>query len=189
MRKTFGGIIALDSVGLSVRAGECVALIGPNGSGKSTLLNVMSGLLRPDIGSVRLSGSSIHRMTTHRIARLGVGRSFQDLSVFDDISVEDNVFITSRDATSSQVNAVLEALGLPDGCTLCTKLSYGERKLLDLARLFVQPEYIHIALLDEPTAGLSDGEVGRMVRMLVRLCRESGIAMIIVSHDMMFLDA
>lgn len=189
VRKTFGGIVALDSVGLSVRQGECVALIGPNGSGKSTLLNVMSGLLRPDRGSVRLSGTSIHRMATHRIARLGVGRSFQDLSVFDDISVEDNVFITSHGATRSQVIAVLEALGLPDGNASCTKLSYGEQKLLDLARLFVQPEYVRIALLDEPTAGLSDDEVGRMARMLVRLYRESGIAMIIVSHDMKFLDA
>lgn len=189
LRKTFGGIVALDSVDLSIRAGECVALIGPNGSGKSTLLNVIGGLLHPDRGSVRLGGTFIQRAATHSIARRGVGRSFQDLSVFDDISVEDNVFITSRNATPSQVIRVLEALGLPDGRTSCAKLSYGERKLLDLARLFVQPEYVQIALLDEPTAGLSDDEVGRMVKMLDRLCRELGIAMIIVSHDMKFLDA
>lgn len=189
VEKSFGGVVALDGVSLCVNERECVALIGSNGSGKTTLLNLMSGLVRPDRGQVHLCRTRIDRMPAFRIARLGIGRSFQELSVFHDIDVGDNLYVPTTIASPNDVLRSLQWFGLsnPDGDTAA--LSYGEKKALDLARLFVRPEAIRVALLDEPTAGLSQREAHEVVRSLRHLRETYPIAMVVVSHDVMFLES
>jgi ABC-type branched-subunit amino acid transport system permease subunit/ABC-type branched-subunit amino acid transport system ATPase component len=187
--KSFGGVAALDGFSLRLAAGECVALIGPNGSGKTTLLNLISGLIRPDRGTIRLSRQRTDGLPAYRIARYGVGRSFQELSVFDDLSIQDNVYVTARRASREDINQALTQFGLTDGTALCESLSYGSKKALDLARLFVEPQTLHLALLDEPTAGLTQREANEVVRTLFGLRKQTGVAMIVVSHDVMFLEA
>lgn len=189
LHRSFGAVVALDGVSLKVQPKECVALVGPNGSGKTTLINVVSGLLRPDRGAVRLDGQRIDRWSTTRIARAGVRRSFQDVSVFHDISVRDNVLLTVDVATAQQVQAAHVRFGLTDGDVMCENLSYGARKALDLARLFVHPDRLRLVLLDEPTAGLSEGEAMELVGTLLQLRDQTGVTMVVVSHDIMFLHA
>jgi len=187
--KSYGGVIALDGLSFHVAAGECLALIGPNGSGKTTLLNCICGLTRPDRGEIFLHGNSISKMATHRRARAGIGRSFQDISVFEDVTVRDNVYLTSQKATYEQIDRVLRRFGLNNGDSLTDSLSYGSKKALDLARLLVEPERLEILLLDEPTAGLTQHEARDVVNSLSELRQTSGLAAIIVSHDVMFLEA
>jgi ABC-type branched-subunit amino acid transport system ATPase component len=187
--KSFAGVVALDGFSLSLAAGECVALIGPNGSGKSTLLNCISGLIRADRGEIRLDGHLITSKAPHLIARAGIGRTFQELSVFDDISLRDNVYLPTRQVSAQQVDEVLLRFGLPNGGTLTDSLSYGSKKALDLARLFVQPDRLRVALLDEPTAGLTQREARDVVNTLSHFRATTGLATLIVSHDVMFLEA
>jgi ABC-type branched-subunit amino acid transport system permease subunit/ABC-type branched-subunit amino acid transport system ATPase component len=187
--RSFGGVVALDGLSLRLEVGECIALIGANGSGKTTLLNILSGFVRADRGEVRLSGKRIISEPSYRIARWGLGRSFQDVSVIDDISVGDNVFISARRPTPEKVAAVLNFFSLGDPLQPCSNLSYGARKALDLARLFVEPERWRLVILDEPTAGLTEGEAMKVVSSLSQLRHQAGLAMIIVSHDIKFLEA
>src|SRR5204862_278443 len=162
-----------------------VALIGPNGSGKTTLLNIISGLVKPDQGSIHLQGRRIDRLPAYRIARQGIGRSFQELSVFNDLSVQDNVYVVKGDASFGEINQIMKHFGLTDGNSPCDSLSYGAKKSLDLARLFVKSESLHLVLLDEPTAGLTQQEAIKAVQVISHLCKQTGLAMIIVSHDVM----
>jgi branched-chain amino acid transport system permease protein len=185
--KSFGGLVVLRGVSLTVRAGERVALVGGNGAGKSTLLDLISGFLRPDAGSIRVlcHGVSQRRFQT---GRGGMFRSFQGLTVMEELTVGDNVYITSRCATTQQVEASLRCFGLPEKDASCADLSYGEKKVLDLARLFAEPEGIRLVLLDEPTAGLSQAESRTVAAALLRLHRRYNFAMLVVSHERDFLD-
>lgn len=187
--KSFGGLRALDGVSLEVQTGECVALIGPNGSGKTTLLNVISGLLRTDKGRIYCAGLQIDKLSAYCIARLGVRRSFQDLSVFDDITIQDNICITTANVHAFELEEVITRFQLPSKEVLCDSLSYGTKKLLDLARIFVRPADLQLIVLDEPTAGLTQAEAKNVVQRLFSIRSEYKIAMIIVSHDLLFLEA
>lgn len=187
--KSYGGIRALDDATLRVQAGECVALIGMNGSGKTTLLNTVSGLVRPDRGSIRLEGRRIDRMPAFRVARLGVARSFQDISVFDDVDLFDNVYLPAQRVDRLAVEHALSQFSLLDGGASTATLSYGQKKALDLARALVRPERLRLALLDEPTAGLSQAEARDVVRVLAAIRGSQSLAMIVVSHDVMFLES
>ena len=139
-RKSFGGIQALGGLDLRVGRGECVALIGPIGSGKTTLMNAIGGLLTLDSGEIILNGRTVERMAAHTIARLGVGRSFQDPSVFDDLDVADNLYVTMPHYAKGEIVSSLSRFGLNDTGLSCHDLSYGQRKSLDLARALVSPE-------------------------------------------------
>ena len=189
LRKSFGGVLAISELSLEVNRGECIAIIGPNGSGKTTLLNLIAGILRADRGTICLDGNRIERMAPHRIARLGVRRSFQEVSVFDDLSTHDNAYVTANRVTASAVTESLNAFRLPTRVTPTNELSYGLKKALDLARVFVERTGIRLVLLDEPTAGLTQQESVEVVAALSNLRRQTGMAMIAVSHDMKFLDA
>jgi ABC-type branched-subunit amino acid transport system ATPase component len=189
VHKAFGGLHALKGVSLDIAVRECIALIGPNGSGKSTLLNLICGLIKPDKGTIHFDAVRIDRMATHKIARLGVRRSFQDLSVFDDLDVQDNICTTASGASLSDVDAVVGRFRLPAKTERCESLSYGAKKSLDLARMFVQTEGLRLVMLDEPTAGLTQTEASDIVRSLSDIRAEGEMAMVIVSHDLMFLEA
>jgi branched-chain amino acid transport system permease protein len=187
--KSFGGLKALDGFSFTVESGACVALIGPNGSGKTTLLNTISGLIRPDAGTIRVGGGRIDKLPPFRIARSGVARSFQDLSVCEELTAEDNVYLTANRVSSKQIDATLRWFGIGDGQASCAALPYGAKKSLDLARVFVDPTKLQLVLLDEPTAGLTQREGMDVVLSLAALRERQRFAMLVVSHDAMFLEA
>jgi ABC-type branched-subunit amino acid transport system permease subunit/ABC-type branched-subunit amino acid transport system ATPase component len=187
--KSFAGLRALDGLSLTVEAGSCVALIGPNGSGKTTLLNTISGLLRPDDGAIWVCGKRIDRLPAFQVARAGVGRSFQDLSVCEELSAEDNVCLTARRFSPEQVDESLRRFGITDGEILCSSLPYGKKKSLDLARVFLDPARLELVMLDEPTAGLTQQEAMEIVLSLAALRFRHKFAIVVVSHDAMFLEA
>ncbi len=203
LTKHFGGLPALHEVGFSAGRGQVTALIGPNGAGKTTFINCLTGILHPDRGSVVFEGRELSGLPPHRIARLGITRTFQNLRLFPELSVLDNVLCgLSAKAGDSYMEAflrtpslrhrerslwlaALEALdtfGLAERAALRAEaLSYGEKKRLDLARAFVSGP--KLVLLDEPVAGLNPDETER-VGALIRQMRHGGATLILVEHDM-----
>jgi branched-chain amino acid transport system ATP-binding protein len=203
LTKHFGGVPALEGVGFSVGPREVAALIGPNGAGKTTFINCLTGLIRADQGSIRFDGQELVGLPSHRIARLGIGRTFQNLRLFPRLTVLDNVLCgLSGGAGDSFLEAflrtpairhrerrlkltalaALDTFGLADYASrVAGALSYGDRKRLELARAFVsRPKLV---LLDEPVAGLNADETER-VGALIRQLARAGAAMILVEHDM-----
>jgi branched-chain amino acid transport system permease protein len=190
LRKSFGGLVAVDDVSFTVAPGELVGLIGPNGSGKTTVLNLISGLLAPDAGSMRLEEHELARLGSHRIARLGLARTFQLVRVLPTASVIENVLpgLAFRAKPLTGVAARSAALALLDRVGLAGKasqpaaqLTYIDQKRLELARaLALEPRLL---LLDEWLAGLNPTELGEGIA-LIRALRASGITVIMVEHVM-----
>jgi ABC-type branched-subunit amino acid transport system ATPase component len=189
--KRFGGVVALRDVHLEVEPGGLVGLIGPNGAGKSTLLNVVSGLLRPDAGTVELAGQSIAGLPAHAVARRGVGRVLQIPRLFPNLTVEQTVrvgalFGSSDSPTAAQVDRrvaeALELVGLVDRRgELVGKLNTQEKRLVDLARALAGGP--RLLLVDELMSGLNPVEIQRCTELL-RLVRGRGVAILWVEHVM-----
>ena len=197
LAKNFGGLAALRDVCLTLEAGERRALIGPNGAGKTTLFNIISGVLAPSAGAVRLFGRDVTGLPVHRRALLGLGRTYQVTNLFPDLTVFDNLllgvqaaeptrFAMHRPARTyrplvARTEGLLREWELWDARDAPVReLSYGMQRQLEIVlALARRPRLI---LLDEPTAGLSPGErvtVGRMIRRLDRT-----IALLLIEHDM-----
>jgi len=195
----FGGVVALDNVGFKIAPGEVVALIGPNGAGKTTLIDAITGFNTPQSGAIRLENRSIMAQSAAMRARSGIGRTFQNLELFDDLSVADNVGVA---CDASGVSAYLtdpvmpRALTLPAAArrallsfglsgrldTMPDALSFGERRLLGIARsVAAQPS---VLLLDEPAAGLSGEERANVAKLIRELAHDWGMAVLLVEHDM-----
>ena len=180
----FGGVAALSDVSLRAEAGVVTGLIGPNGAGKTTLFNVITGLQRPDRGSVHLAGADVTRMGTHRRARLGLARTFQRLELFSTLSATDNVRVgleaSGRAAVSTAVG-LLERVGVGDEASSpVSSLPTGSARLVELARaLSTDPK---VLLLDEPCSGLDERETEALGRLLTSLAAE-GRAIVLVEHD------
>jgi branched-chain amino acid transport system ATP-binding protein len=202
LRVTFGGIVAVDDASLDVARGEIVALIGPNGAGKTTLFNAISGQLEPDRGTVRLEQTNLLGLATFRRARLGVGRTFQRVEVFGELSVRDNLLVAARarrrrpslwrdlvertaptDAELSEVDEVMERVGIAERAddAVCT-LSLGACRLVELGRALVARPSLLLA--DEPTSGLDTEEAARLSEVLLSARRERGLAVLVVEHDL-----
>jgi ABC-type branched-subunit amino acid transport system ATPase component len=183
--KQFRGLRALDGVSLSVREGEIVGLIGPNGSGKTTLLNLASGVLRPTKGRIRVGGADATGRKPHELARLGVGRTFQQIRLFAEMTVEENVEVgaVARHRDSERVSALLERLGLvPDRERLATTLPYGQQRRVEIARALAgEPRYL---LLDEPAAGMNEAESDALLETIRAVRDDDGCAILIVDHDL-----
>ncbi|MEJ2037705.1 MAG: ABC transporter ATP-binding protein [Desulfosarcinaceae bacterium] len=201
--KWFGGLPALQEVSFSIPTGRITALIGPNGAGKSTLINCISGVDSFDAGAVLLQSRSIEKLPAHRIAALGVARTFQNLKLFERLSVLDNVLTGLT--VAAEPSFLLSMLRLPalrhqerqlrlralealDSFGLTGKmdwpaaaLSYGEKKRVELARAFVGNP--RLVLLDEPVAGLNSDETAGIARQIRRL-RSAGNTILLVEHDM-----
>jgi len=198
----FGGVRALNGASLQVAAGQITSLIGPNGAGKTTLFNVISGLLRPAAGSVRFQDREIVGLPAHTVARLGVGRTFQDPRVFPNLSALENVLAGIRQSASE--NPLRALLGL-DGKERaaardrahallrfvdleakahdqCWTLGYGEQRFVSLARTLASPA--HLLLLDEPTVGLDGDSVDKLLGLLTRMVREESRTVLLVEHNM-----
>jgi branched-chain amino acid transport system permease protein len=188
LTKRFGGLVAVDEVDLTVRRGEAHALIGPNGSGKTTCINLLSGLYVPTAGRIRFLGQEIGGQRPSRIAVSGMARSFQNLRLFRELSVWENVLVGAHRGggheaeTRTRALAAIEFVGLSDRAhEICRNLPYGHQKLVELARAIAgEPELL---LLDEPGAGLNQTEKQELVRLLRRL-NEMGLTILIVEHDM-----
>ena len=183
--RSFGGLRVLHRVSFAVAEGEIVALIGPNGAGKTTLFNLVSGLLRPSAGSIRVGERPIAALPPHRIARLGLGRTFQTPRPFLDLSAADNVAAAARWAerpggTPSELLALVE---MPEQADVpARRLTGGRRKLLELAMaLALRPRVI---LLDELLAGLTPTEAAGATGILKRIRDERGVGLFWVEHVM-----
>jgi len=197
LKKSFGGVVATDSVTLGVDAGELHAIIGPNGAGKTTLIAQLSGDLRPDAGHVVFNGRDITTVPTHRRSHFGLARSFQITSVFMGLSVIDNVALavqahdghsfrfwqpaTTQARLRKPALEVLEKVGLASRAgTIASAMSHGERRQLEIAMaLATDPTFL---LLDEPMAGMGAEESAAMVSILRSLKGEKTI--LLVEHDM-----
>jgi branched-chain amino acid transport system ATP-binding protein len=188
LTKAFGGVVAVDRLSLTVEQGSIVGLIGPNGSGKTTFFNLVTGVFRPDGGRVLFKGREITGLRPHRIARLGIGRTFQIPAPFVKMTVLDNVAVGAFARTPTMAAArrkaheILEFVGLaPRAGELVSGVTLEDRKRLELARaLATEPELL---LLDEVMAGLNPAEVQAAVA-LVRAIRDRGVTVMIVEHVM-----
>jgi branched-chain amino acid transport system ATP-binding protein len=203
LTRRFGGLVAVDHVNNTVRKGEVRGLIGPNGAGKTTLLNLIGGQIRPSGGQIVFQNKPVMNTRVDRLAALGIRRTFQNLKLFLDMTVIENVMIGLHADTRAEVVAALlhtpnqrreetwvadqsyEALktvGLEESASLCaSSLSYGHRRLLEIARAIVCKP--HLLLLDEPAAGLNPTESLSLVS-LIRRINATGITIILVEHDM-----
>lgn len=203
LAKYFGGLRAVDGVDMEVRRGEIQALIGPNGSGKTTILNMLSGLYIPTAGEITLEGTSITRQKPHIITAHGVARTFQNIRLFGELSVLDNVLIGQHGRSKASLAAsifqpasqraeeaamrtkameVLEFVGLRGKeFSQANSLPYGRQRMLELARALVSDP--QLLLLDEPAAGLNAAETEALVELLFQIC-DRGITILLVEHDM-----
>lgn len=201
---SFGGIQALLDVGMEVRQGEIFAIIGPNGAGKTSFMNCINGFYRPQRGSIYFEGQEITRLSSHRIAELGIGRSFQGLQLFDGLSVLDNIMAgrhfhfktgilsdaiyfgrTRREEIKQRkiVENIIDFFEIETiRKSLVGALPYGMRKRVDLARaLAAEPKLL---LLDEPLAGMNRDEKEDIARFILDISEEMGITITVVEHDM-----
>lgn len=185
----FGGVKALDKVGLVANAGQVTGLIGPNGAGKSTLFNAVTGLVRP-VGASRIAvnGRDISGLSPRRRARMGIGRTFQRLELFGSLTARENVLVAvegrglRRRRARSAADDLLERMGLTAVAdTPADVLSTGTARLLEMARaLACRPD---VLLLDEPSSGLNSAESARLGENLTELAAE-GMTILLVEHDM-----
>jgi branched-chain amino acid transport system ATP-binding protein len=194
--KRFGGLAAVDRLSLELPGGRLHAIIGPNGAGKTTLFNLISGLLAADSGRVFFCGKDITGLRPHEISRLGIKRTLQIKSVFPQLSVADNLWITGHaahrflhplraaakdHATGARVERTLEQIGLtPLAQRQAGTLSYGDVALLEIGMALISEP--RLLLLDEPTCGMSPAETQRTVAKITELART--IDIVIIEHDM-----
>jgi branched-chain amino acid transport system ATP-binding protein len=196
LTKRFGGLVAVDNVDLEFESGRVHAIIGPNGAGKTTFFNVVSGMQAPDAGRVFFAGQDITGLKPHQISRRGIKRTMQIKSVFPNMSVEDNLWITAkaghgflhpfRSAASfggirEKVEHTLEQIGLaPVAGQVAGTLAYGNMALLEIGMALIsEPKLL---LLDEPICGMSPVETENTVQKIRALSRQVDI--VIIEHDM-----
>nr|WP_298372577.1 high-affinity branched-chain amino acid ABC transporter ATP-binding protein LivG [uncultured Halomonas sp.] len=200
----FGGLLAVDQVSMEVRLGEVVSLIGPNGAGKTTVFNCISGFYRPTSGEVLFKGRPMQRLPGFKIARAGMVRTFQNVRLFKEMTVIENLLVAQHmQAERSLLKGLLltkgyrrreqeimeraahwlERVGLIDFANReAGNLAYGQQRRLEIARCMVtQPRLL---MLDEPAAGLNPNETRDLNRTIVRLKQEEGITVLLIEHDM-----
>lgn len=199
----FGGVKAVDRVGLTVARGKILSIIGPNGAGKTTLLNVLSGIYKANKGLVLINGEDVTGLPPHRLARKGLARTFQNLQIFGQMSVIDNVMVgrhrhedgtlladilglprshRQTAATRARAMELVRLVGLErEASSLAGNLAYGALKRLEIARaLAAEPT---ILMLDEPAAGCNPRETAELAA-LIRQIANDGVAVVLVEHDM-----
>jgi len=184
LTRSFGSFTAVDRVDFALPEGEVRAVIGPNGAGKTVFLHLVSGLLPPSAGRIRVDGADVTRLGIVDRVRRGITRSFQITSLFPNLSVADNVRLALRGARDeARVREVLDLVGLGGAAALCPpQLAHGDQRHLEIA-LALAPRP-RLLLLDEPTAGMSLGETGHTMTLIRRINREARVSVVLVEHDM-----
>lgn len=204
LTKNFGGLTAVSDVTLELNEGELVGLIGPNGAGKTTLFNLLTGVYEPSEGTVTLDGHLLNSNTPYKIATLGLSRTFQNIRLFKDLTVLDNVLIAFGNHHKPHVLAsffrlpafykneeelkakALELLAIFDldkeAETLAKNLAYGQQRRLEIVRaLATEPK---ILFLDEPAAGMNPQETAELTALIRRIKNEFNITIMLIEHDM-----
>ena len=200
--KSFGGIQAVHSITFDVAPGECVGLVGPNGAGKTTLFNCVCGQLRPETGDIVFDGTHLIGMPIYKRARLGIGRTYQKVEVFTDMTVREHLMVAERARRGEarlwrdllnlskptndeveRVDATLELVGITRlADTSVNALGLGNCRLVELARALVaEPK---ILLADEPSSGLDLHETAEVAAVLRQVQRERGTTVLLVEHDL-----
>lgn len=200
----FGGLTAVDDVSFAVPQGGVVSLIGPNGAGKTTFFNVLTGLYSPTSGSVHLGHRNITAMPPHKIASWGVGRTFQNIRLFNLMTAEENVMVAMHSHLRSGIvstvfalpwqrkeerqardfaRELLDFVGIGRSADeYARNLSYGDQRRLEIARaLALRPK---VLLLDEPTAGMNPQESAKFVEFVLRVRTERDVSVLLIEHDM-----
>jgi branched-chain amino acid transport system ATP-binding protein len=204
LTRHFGGIRALDGVDFRIGRGELAGIIGPNGSGKTTLFNVITGIYRPDRGSVTMEEEEITGLPPHAITRRGIARTFQNIRLFRDLTVVDNVriahhpyvrygaaaalfrtgaFYREERRSREQIEEYLSIFSLQDRRKeLAGNLSYGEQRKLEIARALAScPK---VLLLDEPAAGMNPSEVGTLMEFILGIRERFSLTVLLIEHQM-----
>jgi branched-chain amino acid transport system ATP-binding protein len=203
LTRRFGGLVAVSDLTFDVPEGHVTSLIGPNGAGKTTVFNVISGVLPPSAGRVRLAGTDITGWQPHRIVKLGMGRTFQNIQLFPNLNALENVMVACYCRTGSNLldavfwlkrdrqdrrrmldraNELLDFVGLHERRLLMPReLPYGDQRRLEIARaLATEPRLL---ILDEPTAGMVAREARAIIELIGRLTG-SGITLLLIEHNM-----
>ncbi|SDI68995.1 ABC transporter ATP-binding protein [Streptococcus equinus] len=204
LTKNFGGLTAVGDVTMHLNEGELVGLIGPNGAGKTTLFNLLTGVYEPSEGSVTLDGTLLNGKKPYKIASLGLSRTFQNIRLFKDMTVLENVlvgmanqnkpyllssflrlpkFYKSEDALRQKAMKLLAIFDLEgDAETLAKNLPYGQQRRLEIVRaLATQPK---ILFLDEPAAGMNPQETAELTQLIRKIKEEFNITIMLIEHDM-----
>jgi branched-chain amino acid transport system ATP-binding protein len=204
LTKHFGGIRAVDGVDLHLGQGELVGLIGPNGSGKTTVFNLVTGIYRPDAGTVTLKGENLVGIPPHRINRLGVARTFQNIRLFRNLTVMDNVriahhshlgygpvaalcrtgrFYNGEKELNEIVEGLLSIFSLQNRkYEIAGSLPYGDQRKLEIARALASKP--GVLLLDEPAAGMNPYEVGRLMEFILAIRERFRLSILLIEHQM-----
>lgn len=204
LTKHFGGIRAVDGVDLHLGQGELVGLIGPNGSGKTTVFNLVTGIYRPDAGTVTLKGENLVGIPPHRINRLGVARTFQNIRLFRNLTVMDNVriahhshlgygpvaalcrtgrFYNGEKEMNETVEGFLSIFSLQNRkYEIAGSLPYGDQRKLEIARALASKP--GVLLLDEPAAGMNPYEVGRLMEFILAIRERFRLSILLIEHQM-----
>ncbi|HOP84925.1 MAG TPA: ABC transporter ATP-binding protein [Syntrophorhabdaceae bacterium] len=197
LSKSFDGFKAVNNANLDVQKGEIVAVIGPNGAGKTTLFNLITGIIKPDSGSVIFKGEDITGLPPYEICRKRISRSFQIVNIFPRLTVFENtqiavlarfkktwdLFTPSKKIAVEETEEILKSVGLFDKKDRVTGLlSHGDRKILEIAMaLGGNPEFL---ILDEPTAGMAPEETSKCIELIKSLSEKFGITILFCEHDM-----
>ena len=204
LTKNFGGLTAVGDVNIELGASELVGLIGPNGAGKTTLFNLLTGVYEPSEGTVSLDGKILNGMPTYKIAAAGLSRTFQNIRLFKDLSVLENVLIAMGTRKKSKLiesflrlpgyykqeaemkREALELLAIFDldvkHDSLAKNLPYGEQRRLEIVRaLATQPK---ILFLDEPAAGMNPQETAELTALIKQIQQQFNITILLIEHDM-----
>ncbi|HEM4402013.1 ABC transporter ATP-binding protein [Streptococcus suis] len=204
LTKNFGGLTAVGDVTMELHEGELVGLIGPNGAGKTTLFNLLTGVYEPSEGTISLAGTILNGKAPSKIASLGLGRTFQNIRLFKNMTVLENVLIGLGNHGKAEVlasflrlpafykneeelkNKAIELLKIfdldGDADTLAKNLPYGQQRRLEIVRaLATEPK---ILFLDEPAAGMNPQETAELTQLIRKIKEEFGITIILIEHDM-----
>jgi branched-chain amino acid transport system ATP-binding protein len=203
LSKSFGGIRAVTDVGFEIRSGEVLSVIGPNGAGKTTVFNMITGFYKPDEGSIRLEGQEIAGLEAYRITRAGIARTFQNIRLFSEMTVLDNLVVARQCRTRTsplaamvslmavrnrelgdieKIEDILDFFGLREKKDFrASNLSYGDQRRLEVARALATDPLL--LLLDEPTAGMNPRE-STSIMQLVSGLKARGITILLIEHNM-----
>jgi branched-chain amino acid transport system ATP-binding protein len=205
LRKEFGGLVANRDIDFDIPERSIVSIIGPNGAGKTTFFNQLTGMIPPTAGSIVFDGYDLVGMPPDRVAALGIGRTYQNIRLFNAMTVLANVMVgrhvrmhshwweaifhlpgvrKEEAATRERARELLDLVGLPRELEneLAKSLPYGDQRRLEVARALASDP--KLLLLDEPTAGMNPGETRRMIDFVAKLRDETGIAVLLIEHDM-----
>lgn len=182
--KSFGGVKAVNKCAFEVKENTITSLIGPNGAGKTTAFNIISGLTKPDTGTIKLANKNITGMPAYKIAQSGISRTFQLTKVFRNLSVRDNMLIAKK-TSDEEIKKILQSVYFEKSLdTIASELSYGQQRLLEIARALLMPH--KLLMLDEPTAGVNP-RIRQELRTILKNLRKEGKTILLIEHDMEFV--